>query len=265
MLLYGRERLVYASVWRVSRAAGCRNIPAVLCDSPSVQTDSSAGVGPRQAFLIVGVLAVGLALDVRTDFIGQAVLGVVIWVVLFYLLRRIDPTVRWALLACLVIATAGELFLSLVWGLYTYRLENVPFFVPPGHAMLLLLGIRLAQRMSTRTAHAILGCAAAYALVAGVTGIDTLALPLLAMLAVVSYLLPTHRTLYASTFLLALALELYGTWLGNWWWSREVPVLALVTTNPPGIASAFYAVLDALVACTALALGRRFRSPAYAN
>jgi hypothetical protein len=62
--------------------------------------------------------------------------------------------------------------------------------------------------------------------------------------------------------LLALALELYGTWLGNWTWSREVPVIALVTTNPPGLASAFYAVLDALVACTALILGRRYASPA---
>jgi hypothetical protein len=212
----------------------------------------------------VTVLAVGLAIDVRTDFIGQAILGAGIWLVLFYILGQIDPMERRALLACLVIATAGELFLSLVWGLYTYRLENVPFFVPPGHAMLLLLGLGLAQRMSMRTAHAILGCAAAYALAVGVTGIDTLALPLLALLAAVSYLLPKHRTLYASTFVLALALELYGTWLGNWWWSREVPVLALVTTNPPGVASAFYAVLDALVACTALAVGRRFSSPAYA-
>ena len=36
-------------------------------------------------------------------------------------------------LSCIAIATAGELFLSLVWGLYTYRLENVPMFVPPGN------------------------------------------------------------------------------------------------------------------------------------
>ena len=56
---------------------------------------------------------------------------------------------------------------------------------------------------------------------------------------------------------LALALELYGTWLGNWTWSPQVPGIPLVTTNPPGIASAFYAVLDALVACTALVLGAR--------
>jgi len=216
------------------------------------------GIRPRHAVLIVTVLAVGLALDVRTDLLGQAVLSVGIWMVLLYVLRLVDLRDRRALLACLVIATAGELFLSLVWGLYTYRLENVPFFVPPGHAMLLLLGLGLAGRMSKGTANAILGCAAAYALAAGLTGIDTFALPLLALLAAISLLMPAHRPLYASTFLIALALELYGTWLGNWTWSREVPVIALVTTNPPGIASAFYAVLDALVACTALALARRY-------
>jgi hypothetical protein len=206
---------------------------------------------------MVAVLAAGLALDVHTDLFGQAVLSVGVWATLFYVLRQVDPRERRALLACLVIATAGELFLSLVWGLYTYRLENVPFFVPPGHAMLLLLGLGLAQRIPRRAADAVLAGAAVYALAAGFTGIDTFALPLLALLAIVAFLLPKNRPLYASTFLLALALELYGTWLGNWSWSREVPVIALVTTNPPGIASAFYAVLDALVACAALALGRR--------
>src|SRR5690606_26545421 len=145
-----------------------------------------------------------------------------------------------------------------VWGLYTYRLDNVPLFVPPGHVLLLMLGLALARRMSTRVADGVLACAALYALAAAAAGIDTLALPLIALLAAVRFAMPAHRPLYASTFLLALALELYGTWLGNWTWAREVPVVALVTTNPPGIASAFYAVLDALVACTALVLARRY-------
>ena len=211
--------------------------------------------------LIVAALASGLAIDVRIDLPGQTLLSAAVWFLLFYLLRNVETAERRALLACLVIATAGELFLSLVWGLYTYRLGNVPLFVPPGHVLLLLLAIALAARMTRRTANAILGCAALYALAATATGFDTFALPLIAALAVVAVLMPAHRPLYASTFLLALALELYGTWLGNWTWSREVPVIELVTTNPPGLASAFYAVLDALVACTALVLGRRFALP----
>jgi hypothetical protein len=124
-----------------------------------------------------------------------------------------------------------------------------------------MLGITLAKRLSTRMAEGILGCAAAYALAAAAIGFDTFALPLLAALAAISFLMPDHRPLYASTFIVSLVLELYGTWLGNWTWAREVPVIALVTTNPPGIASAFYAVLDALVAVTALLLARGLKQP----
>lgn len=221
-------------------------------------TLSQPGLRPAHLFIIVAALGLGLAIDMRTDLPGQTLISAAIWLILFYLLRNVELAERRALLACLVIATAGELFLSLVWGLYTYRLENIPLFVPPGHVLLLLLAMAMAQRLSKRTADAILGCAAAYALAAAAAGIDTFALPLLAALAVVSLAMPRQRPLYASTFVLALVLELYGTWLGNWTWAREVPAIALVTTNPPGIASAFYAVLDALVACTALVLGRRF-------
>ena len=46
--------------------------------------------------------------------------------------------------------------------------------------------------------------------------------------------MPRHRPLYASTFLLALALELYGTWLGNWTWAREVPVDRARHDQPAG-------------------------------
>src|SRR5688572_10321628 len=121
----------------------------------------------------------------RTDLPGQALVSVAIWFLLFYLLRDLETGERRALIACLVIATAGELFLSLVWGLYTYRLGNVPMFVPPGHVLLLLLGMTLAERMTKGAADAILGCAAVYAVAAATTGIDTFAVPLIAALAIV--------------------------------------------------------------------------------
>jgi hypothetical protein len=208
--------------------------------------------------LIVAVLAGGLAIDARTDLVGQAVLGIGVWVVLLFLLRRMAREVRHAFITCLVIATAGELFLSLVWGLYTYRLGNVPLFVPPGHVLLLLLGLWLANRLPESAALAILACAGIYSLAAAAAGLDTLGLGLLAIIAVASYVMPLHRRLYASTFVLALALELYGTWLGNWAWASQV--LGLVTTNPPGAAGAFYCAQDALVAAASLQLVPRLQA-----
>jgi hypothetical protein len=159
-------------------------------------------------------------------------------------------------MVCLVMATAGELILSLGWGLYTYRLGNVPMFVPPGHVLMLLLGLALARVMPQAVAYAIVGCAALYSLAAAVMGVDTLGVALFLILAVACIGMPGQRRLYASTFMLSLLLELYGTWLGNWSWAREVPATPLVTTNPPGIVGAFYCSLDAMVASVSMLLAR---------
>lgn len=207
--------------------------------------------------LIVATLACGLALDIGTSIVGQFALSGAVWMVLLWLLYRVERDLRFGLMACLVIATAGELFLSLVWGLYTYRLANVPLFVPPGHVLLLLLGLSMAYYLPEKAALAIIGGAGVYTLAAAAMGADTLALPLFLILAVASLAMPAQRRLYASTFVLSLGLELYGTWLGNWSWAREVPGMALVTTNPPGIAGAFYCALDCLVAVAVLALAPR--------
>ena len=224
---------------------------------------------PRSHRLLVFLLlAVALPLDVRVDLPGQVLIGIVAWTALFYVLASFEFHERLTLWACLVIATCGELFLSLLWGLYTYRLENVPLFIPPGHVMLLMMAIALGRSMPHTMANVTLAAAAAYGLAAGLLGFDTFGLLLVAFLAAVAFNSPSDRPLYASTFLLALALELYGTWLGNWAWAPEVPVFSLVTTNPPGLVSTFYAVLDLLVTCAALTLARRLapalRSPVLA-
>jgi hypothetical protein len=77
-------------------------------------------------------------------------------------------------------------------------------------------------------------------------GRDTFGPLLFAMFLVCMWLSPSRR-LYATMFVLSLAMELYGTWLGNWTWGARVPWLGLTTDNPPLAAGAFYCVLDLLV------------------
>jgi hypothetical protein len=201
------------------------------------------------ASLLAGIvaLALGLWADIHVDLPGQFAIGAAVWGLLLGLIAQLPPSERRMYLACVAISTAGELFLTLVWGLYTYRLGNVPMFVPPGHALMLMLGLALARRMPEWGARAILGGAGAYAIAAAASGLDTLAVPLYLLLMVSVLSLPAHRRLFASSFVLTLTLELYGTTLGNWYWDREVPWVALVTTNPPLIAGAFYVTLHALV------------------
>src|SRR4051812_2543588 len=100
--------------------------------------------------LIVGTIAGGLLLDQHWGRYGQAVVSVLAWAVLAMLWTRSDASRRPALIACLVFATVGEMFLSLVWGLYQYRLGNIPLFVPPGHVLLFFLGMQVSARLPDR-------------------------------------------------------------------------------------------------------------------
>lgn len=217
-------------------------------------------ISTPRLLLAIAVLAVGLWVDIHLDLPGQLAIGLLVWAFLLSLLAPLPAPERHLFLACVAIATAGELFLSLGWGLYVYRLENVPLFVPPGHALMLMLGLRLSEKMPQGVARGIIAAAGVYAAGAGLAGLDTLALPLFLFLLLAALSLPGHTRLFASTFVLCLALELYGTALGNWFWEREVPYIGLVTTNPPGVAGAFYAVLDALaLAFVALRVAQRRR------
>src|SRR5262245_39585963 len=91
--------------------------------------------------IAIAILALGLWADIHVELPGQLAIGALVWALTLGLLRPLPASERRFYLACIAIATAGELFLSLAWGLYTYRLENVPMFVPPGHALMLMLGI----------------------------------------------------------------------------------------------------------------------------
>jgi hypothetical protein len=196
--------------------------------------------------LIVFTIAGGLLLDYHWLKFGQVAASAIAWMVCFGLFLRSDPRGRPALLACLIIATAGEIFLSLVWGLYAYRLGNIPLFVPPGHVLLFYLGMRIAQRIPPHGEWWIALAALPVVMVFAWSGHDTLG-PLLYGLFFACMLVSRSRKLYATMFVLSLAMELYGTWIGNWAWSREVPWLGLNTINPPIAAGAFYCVLDLLV------------------
>src|SRR6185436_19828158 len=124
--------------------------------------------------LIVATIAGGLLLDQHWARHGQVVVSALAWLVLVALWLRSPARSRPALAWCLVFATAGEVFLSLVWGLYDYRLGNIPLFVPPGHVLLFFLGTQIAQRMPDGREWWIAGLALPVVLVFAWAGRDTM-------------------------------------------------------------------------------------------
>jgi hypothetical protein len=205
-------------------------------------------------FAIVATIVLGLLVDQGWAAHGQLAANVAAWLVCAWLWKRSDRATRLSLAACLVIATAGEAFLSLAWGLYRYRLGNLPLFVPPGHVLLFFLGTRLAPRLPDRGPAVVALLALACVALLAASGRDTLGPFLVALFLACLWLSPSRR-LYATMFVLSLAMELYGTWIGNWTWRAQVPWLGLAATNPPVAAGAFYCVLDLLVVAAGAAFG----------
>jgi hypothetical protein len=87
-------------------------------------------------------------------------------------------------------------------------------------------------------------------------GHDRIGLALLTLLVLCSRF-GAQPALYAVMFVLALAMELWGTWLGNWTWRAHDPWFGLAAGNPPLCAGAFYCVLDLLVLAVQRLSGRR--------
>lgn len=202
-----------------------------------------------RAAAIIAVISGGLVLDQHLEFWGQTVANCGVWALYLHWLRGAEPREQLSLVVCLVYATLGEIFLSLVWGLYDYRLASVPLFVPPGHALLFMLGSIVAARVKDWIIWAVPVAAAPFILVALGTRMGTLD-ALLFIVFLMCLLFGRVPRLYAVMFVLALAMEICGTLLGNWTWNADVPWLGLTALNPPLAAGTFYCVLDLLIGAT---------------
>ncbi len=210
---------------------------------------------------IIAVILGGLALDSAFGWTGQYLATAWACTVWAWLYRAGGRAERRSLVLCTVIAGSGEAVLALAWGLYDYQFGNLPLFVPPGHALLMTLGVLVAARLPVRlTVLLVLVPATAWAGVAWLADIDRLG-ALLFLLFALCLAFGRDRALYSVMFALALAMELYGTALGNWTWRPLVPGLGVVSANPPFAAGAFYALLDLLVLAAVSAFARSLAAP----
>jgi hypothetical protein len=206
-------------------------------------------------------LAALLALDTQVGRGGQLALGLVTWLVLLAALVPLRPLARAQALGVVAFATIGEVTGSLVWGVYHYRLHNLPLFIPPAHGIVYLSGLALAGAVPSRV---LVRCAAAGAAAWGIAGLTVLprldvagalGVPLLCLFLWRS----RARAVYAGVFLVVAALEIYGTSIGTWRWARELPGLGIPDGNPPsGVASGYvwFDVMAMLVAPYLVALAR---------
>jgi hypothetical protein len=199
-----------------------------------------------------------LLADSQTTALWQQwLLGLLTFAALYLAALRVPKEQRLQIWICVIVATGFEIFGSLIWGLYVYRLHNVPLFVPPGHGAVYLFGLLamttpVVLKHGKRVAYVVLAGATTWA-VAGlsilpaVTGrVDiqgALCLPVFAY-----FVLRSPRwALFAAIFIATGELEIFGTFFGNWAWTPIAPWTHIPSGNPPSVIAGGYCVIDASV------------------
>ena len=230
----------------------------VLTQQSRTRTADSLPRPVRQAFsrplpyvvLVFILTTAGLALDSQGGLAEQHLLGLVVTGFLLMSLVPLSPIERTRTLIVIVVATIAEVIGSLIWGAYEYRLSNLPLFVPPGHGIVYLTGLRISEigivrRNARRFVLAVALAAGTWAVlgltvlprsdVAGAIGVAFLIVFLLGGRA---------PTVYAGVFVMVAYLELYGTWIGTWTWAEELPGTGITNGNPPSGIAAGYVFFD---------------------
>jgi hypothetical protein len=216
--------------------------------------------------IIAAYLTALLAVDTQVDLPGQLALGALTWIVLVAAAWSLSAVLRTQVAIVICAATVAELTGSILWGVYSYRLDNLPTFVPPAHGLVFMAGLALSEALR-RHARALVILAASAASVWGLLGLTVLpqtdAAGALGVPLLLAFLWKSPaRAAYAGVFIVVAALELYGTAIGTWTWAKELPGLGIPDGNPPsGVASGYvwFDVMALVFAPRLLELVRRTR------
>jgi hypothetical protein len=214
----------------------------------------------RRAAAIGAYLAALLEVDTRVDLRAQLALGVLTWIVLALACLPLEARRRAQVAGVVLFATVGEVTGSLLWGVYHYRLHNLPLFIPPAHGLVFLAGCSLAAALRERAVVALAALGSVGWGLAGLTVLPRLdvagavGVPLL-----VAFLWRSrNRAAYAGVFLVVAALELYGTAIGTWRWAERLPGLGIPDGNPPSGVASGYVWFDVMAMLAAPWLLRAF-------
>jgi predicted membrane protein len=180
-----------------------------------------------------------------------------IWINTFMLLGfciffvRATPRIKELMLYAVILGFIGEYFFSRGLNMYTYRLENVPFYVPIGHAALYGRVFMFSKASVVKKHHKAIEQLFAMVIVIFATVYLIFLKDVFGFIMTIGVFLlllkrPKDRLFFYTMYILVAILEIGGTAFGCWKWPNigfEVFEF-LPSNNPPSGISLFYFLLD---------------------
>lgn len=207
---------------------------------------------------IPGIIVIGVGLFIDSLYItqftayGQDMTNALVFVVFLWILWKTSKVTRVLMLVGVPIAFVGEVTLSVGLGMYTYRLENVPHYVPLGHAIVYASiyylskepWIRQRQQGIIKILYVIMFI---YSLLWLIFANDVFGFICMVIAMLLFKRFPDTKLFFLMMFFMVVYLELIGTYYGCWVWP---PVWFDVFTwipsaNPPSGIGAAYFLFDA--------------------
>lgn len=197
----------------------------------------------------------GLMLDtpyVASIFPQSQLVALIVLIIGFLIIYfRVGHRVREQMIYAVIIGFVGEHLFSITLGMYTYRLGNVPLYIPFGHAVVLVAVMYFCKKSIIKEYKKLLEKVFTlfillYSFLFLVLAGDVFGF---IMSLLVLFLLrnkPRERLFYLSMYIAVAFLEIIGTTYECWYWPdtafNRIPFLK--SANPPSGISLFYFLLD---------------------
>ena len=181
----------------------------------------------------------------------QNILNSLMIIGFFIMYFRTVKRVQELMIYAVIIGFLGEYLFSKYLGMYTYRLGNIPLYVPFGHAVLFARVFRFSKVSLVRKFHKsieqffgsiIILFASIYLLFFA----DVFGFVMTVCVFLLLWKRPKDRLFFFTMYLLVAILEIGGTAFGCWKWPNIAFGMFkfLPSNNPPSGISLFYFLLD---------------------
>jgi hypothetical protein len=164
---------------------------------------------------------------------------------------QVNSRIKEQMISAVIIAVLGEYLFSIALGMYTYRLENVPHYVPPGHALVYVAVLYFSKASSILKYRKQVELFFAififiYASVFLIFKNDVFGFVMTIATLIILRNKPRERLFYLTMYITVAYLEIIGTNYLCWKWPATAWGVFdfLPSHNPPSGISLFYFLLD---------------------
>jgi hypothetical protein len=175
-------------------------------------------------------------------------LMIIVFVITFI---KVTKRLKEQMVLAVLIGFVGEYLFSVLLGMYTYRLENVPHYIPFGHAFVYIAVLCFSKAAAIKKHHIKLEKIFAififiYASVFLILKNDVFGFVMTLATLFILRNKPRERLFYLTMYISVAVLEIIGTSYKCWWWPPAAwDVFSFLPShNPPSGISLFYFLLD---------------------